>query len=281
MQQIINFLIRNKNFLLFAFLLVLSLVFTIQSHSYHRSKFVNSANWFTGGVYGSVSSIQDYFNLKTYNQQLLEENARLRTLVNASQSSSESIVPLTDVNSPIPADSTVQYTYKPAKVINNNYAKTDNFITLKGGRTNNIQKDQGVITSKGIVGIIDNTSSSYSTVLSILNSNFITQVKLKGSEHFGTLQWEGKDPNVVQVIDMQQQAPVKKGDTIETSGKSAIFPKGIPVGIVQDYTLDNSKNFYTVSVQLMNDMTSLGHVYVIENKARVEIEQLENENYEE
>ena len=281
MQQIINFLIRNKNFLLFAFLLMLSLVFTIQSHSYHRSKFVNSANWFTGGIYGSVSSVQDYFNLKTYNQQLLEENARLRTIVSATKTGDKSIEPLTAANSPIPADSTVQYVYNTARVINNNYAKIDNFITLKGGSSSNIQKDQGVITSLGIVGIIDNTSSSYSTVLSILNSNFTTQVKLKGSEHFGTLQWDGKSPNVVQVIDMQQQAPVTKGDTIETSGKSAIFPKGIPVGVVQDYTLDSSKNFYTLSVKLMNDMTSLGHVYVIENKARVEIEQLENENYEE
>lgn len=281
MQQIINFLIRNKHFLLFAFLLLLSLVFTIQSHSYHRSKFVNSANWFSGGIYGSVSSVQDYFKLKTYNEQLLEENARLREMLKSPNEDNFDLENLTSLTSPIPADTLKKFNYIPAKVLSNNYSKTDNFITLLGGSKSNIERDQGVITSKGIVGTIDKTSSSYSTVLSILNSNFTTNAKLRSSEHFGTLRWDGKDPNVVQITDMQQQAPVKVGDTIETSGKSAIFPKGIAIGTVQSFELDPSKNFYTLSLKLVNDMTSLGHVYVIENKFKDEILQLETGTDEE
>ena len=281
MHQIINFLIRNKHFLLFAFLLMLSLVFTIQSHSYHRSKFVNSANWFTGGVYGSVSGVQDYFKLKTYNQQLLQENARLREMLKSPNEDNLDLELLTTVTSPIPTDSLRKFSYIPAKVLNNNYARTDNFITLLGGSDDSIHKDQGVITSEGIVGIIDKTSSGYSTVLSILNSNFTTNAKLRASEHFGTMQWDGKDPNIVQVIDMQQQAPVKIGDTIETSGKSAIFPKGIPIGTINEFVLDPSKNFYTLSIKLINDMTNLGHVYVIENSYKKEIIVLETQQDEE
>ncbi|AEE19635.1 MULTISPECIES: rod shape-determining protein MreC [unclassified Dokdonia] len=281
MHQIINFLIRNKHFLLFAFLLMLSLVFTIQSHSYHRSKFVNSANWFTGGIYGSVTSVQDYFKLKTYNKQLLEENARLREMLKSPNEDNLDLEVLTDITSPIPSDSLRKFSYIPAKVLNNNYAKTDNFITLLGGSQDSIHKDQGVITSKGIVGIIDKTSSGYSTVLSILNSNFTTSAKLRASEHFGTMQWDGEDPNIVQVIDMQQQAPVKLGDTIETSGKSAIFPKGIPIGTVNEFVLDPSKNFYTLSIKLINDMTNLGHVYVVENSYKKEIIALETQQDEE
>lgn len=281
MHQIINFLIRNKHFLLFAFLLMLSLAFTIQSHSYHRSKFVNSANWFTGGIYGSVSNVQDYFKLKTYNKQLLEENARLREMVKSPNQGNLDVKIITTQTSPIPVDSLRKFSYTPAKVLNNNYSKTDNFITILGGTNDSIHKDQGVITSKGIVGIINKTSGSYSTILSILNSNFTTNAKLRASEHFGTMEWDGKDPNIVQVIDMQQQAPVKIGDTIETSGKSAIFPKGIPIGTVNEFVLDPSKNFYTLSVKLINDMTNLGHVYVIENKAKKEILQLETQGDEE
>jgi rod shape-determining protein MreC len=280
MQQIINFLIRNKNFLLFGFLLLLSLTFTIQSHSYHRSKFVNSANWLTGGVYGSIGGARDYFKLKTYNKQLLEENARLRQLLSPEDALFSAIdtMALARINS---IDTTHQYSYIPAKVINNNYAKTDNFITLLAGSRDNLQRDMGVITSKGIVGIIDKASSKYSTVLSILNTNFTTNAKLRKSQHFGTVQWDGKDPNIIQIIDMQQQAPVVIGDTIETSGKSAIFPKGIPIGTIQSFELDVSKNFYTLSVHLINDMTSLGHVYVIKNTDREEIIQLETSTHEE
>ncbi len=271
MQQIINFLIRNKNFLLFAFLFFLSLVFTIQSHSYHKSKFINSANFLSGGVYESLSSVQDYFHLKTYNQQLLEENARLReneSKLRLLTASVDSLALYTSTES--------QFKYTPAKVLENSYSKTDNIILLKVGRRDSITPEMGVITSQGIVGFIEKTSTKYSTVLSILNTNFKTNVTLRTSDHQGTLEWRGEDPNLVTVIDMQEQAPVKVGDTIETSGKSAIFPKGIPIGTIENFKLDNSKNFYELSVRLFNDMTNLGHVYVIENRDIKEIKALKN-----
>jgi rod shape-determining protein MreC len=78
MQQIINFVIRNKTFLLFLLLFSVSLALTIQSHSYHRSKFINSASALAGGVYGTFNSIDKYFNLKDQNKILVEENKRLR-----------------------------------------------------------------------------------------------------------------------------------------------------------------------------------------------------------
>ena len=268
MQQIISFLIKNKNFLLYLFLLTLSIVFTIQSHSYHRSKFINSANSLSGGIYSRLSSFQDYFKLKTRNQNLIEENARLREIVHAY--SAELVIK--DYASNLDAS----YSFLPAKVIKNSYSKTDNIITIKKGENDDIYADMGVITSKGIVGIIDNTSSGYSTILSVLNSNFQTSAKLRNSNHFGTLKWAGKDPNLVEVSDIQEQAPVAIGDTIETSGRSVIFPEGITIGTVEDKTLDASKNFYTLTVRLVNDMTDLGHVYVIRNKDIEEINELEN-----
>lgn len=274
MQQIINFLIRSKNFLLFAFLFFISLVFTIQSHSYHKSKFINSANFLSGGVYESLSNIQGYFHLKTYNQQLLDENARLRENESVLRSLTNREDSLTIYNTSTES----QFRYIAAKVLKNSYSKTDNIITLKVGRRDSIAPEMGVITSQGIVGFIEKTSTKYSTVLSILNTNFKTNAKLRSSEHYGTLEWDGQNPNVMTVIDMQEQAPVKIGDTIETSGQSAIFPKGIPIGTIENLELDNSKNFYTLSVRLFNDMTSLGHVYVIKNNDLEEINALEENN---
>lgn len=267
MQQIISFLLKNKNFLLYLFLLVLSLVFTIQSHSYHRSKFVNSANALSGGIYSNLSNVRDYFKLKSRNQELIEENARLRKML---QNSDDSKAKTQD--SAVPDGN---FLFVPARVVKNSYSKTDNIITIKKGERDSIVPDMGVITSKGIVGIIDNTSSNYSTILSILNSTFQTSAKLKKSNHFGNLQWNGKNPNLVQVTDIQEQAPVEIGDTLETSGRSVIFPQGIAIGTVQNKTLDASKNFYTLTVRLLNDMTDLGHVYVIKNKDVKEIQELE------
>ena len=78
MQQIINFVIRNKSFLLFLLLFGLAVSLTIQSHSYHRSKFITSANWFSGGLYNGYSSITSYFKLRGENNRLVEENQQLR-----------------------------------------------------------------------------------------------------------------------------------------------------------------------------------------------------------
>tara|TARA_R110002020_G_scaffold205086_10_gene409603 strand:+ start:244 stop:1068 length:825 start_codon:yes stop_codon:yes gene_type:complete len=273
MQQIINFLIKYRNFLLFVFLLFISFVFTIQSHSYHRSKFVNSANFLTGGIYTTIDNINSYFDLRVHNDQLLEENKRLRQkLFNPLDSLSSTIDTVT-------YDSKYQVT--KAKVINNNYSLRDNFLTLKGGRKDSIKQDLGVITSNGIVGIIDKVSNNYSTVISILNSNSQINAKLKKSGHFGILVWDGKDPNLVELIDVQEKAPVAKGDTIITGGMSTIFPEGVGVGTVEDFKLDQSENFYTITIKLFNDMTNIGHVYVIENMDREQIKELEEQTIDE
>lgn len=269
MQQIFNFLIRNKNNILFLLLLSLSLFLTIQSHSFHRSKFLSSANYLTGGIYNWANNIQSYFHLEDYNQRLLEENRQLRnTLAN--------IKDTTSIN--ISTDSLSFdgiYQFRTARVINNNYSKIDNYLTLDKGANSGIEKEFGVITSQGIVGIIDHVSSRHSRVISILNSSSKINAQLKKTYHFGSLVWDGKDPNIVQLVDVPRQAPVQVGDTIVTGGRSLIFPQGIPIGNIAGFSLDNTESYYTVHVKLFNDMTNIGHVYIIENKDKEEIKELE------
>jgi len=270
MQQIINFLIRNKNNILFLLLLSISLFLTIQSHSYQKSKFISSANFVSGGIYSWTSNINTYFNLEEYNLRLLEENQRLRTRLATYEDTLE-IRDYTDTSS-----YEGSYIFRASEVINNNYAKVDNYLTLKSGARDGIERDMGVVTSKGIVGIVENVSPNYSTVISILNSNSKINAQLKKSNHFGTLVWNGEEPNVVQLIDVPAIAPVSKGDTIITGGRSLIFPKGIPIGSIMDYELDPSESYYTIDIELFNDMTNLGYVYVIKSTAQEEIRELQN-----
>jgi len=272
MQQIINFVLRNKTSLLFLLLFFISIALTIQSHSYHKSKFINSANFFTGGIYEGASTISNYFDLKTQNEILVEENNRLRSqLLNNSDSTliAKMIIDSTSYNG--------RYNIQSAKIINNNYASTKNYLTINKGEKDAIKEDLGVITSKGIVGIIDNTSNGYSRVLSILNTKSSINAQLKTSNHIGSLEWNGKSStNIVQLTDISKFAPVREGDTIVTGGQSTIFPQGIPIGSIDSYELDISGDTYTIQVKLFNDMTNLKHVYIIENLDTEEIKQLEN-----
>ncbi|PVW17216.1 rod shape-determining protein MreC [Marixanthomonas spongiae] len=270
MQQIIFFFIRNKNFLLFAVLFFVSVYLTIQTHGYHNGKYVSSANFISGNVFSAKSNVTGYFGLDEQNQRLLEENKRLRTQLEALKSSDESHG----------ADSITipsGFKYKSARIINNTYSKSKNYLTLQKGKKDSVKIDMGVISSKGIIGIVNAVSENFSTVQSILNTESQINARLKKSNHFGTLTWDTKDPNIVQLIDIPRLAPVKFGDTIITGGKSTIFPEGILIGTIQEYNLDEADNYYDLQVKLFNDMTNLKHVYLIENTNSEEILQLENQ----
>ncbi len=272
MQQIINFLIRNKHSLLFLLLLFLSLIFTIQSHSYHKSKFVSSTNFLSGGIYGWQHSISDYFRLKKENQRLLEENEQLHNMVSALgvDSVATKFVDTVSFNRP--------YSFTKARVIKNDYSKIDNYVLINKGEKDSIFPDMGIITDKGIIGIIENTSKNYSRVISILNSNSRINAGLKKSNQYGSLIWNGKDPNIVQLETVPRQALLKEGDTIITHGRSTIFPRGIGIGTIVNYTLDQNKSYYLIDVKLFNDMTNIGFVYAIKNNDAREIKNLENLN---
>lgn len=270
MQNIIAFFLRNRNFFFFLALLSLALIFTFQSHSYHKSKFVNSANWITGGVYESMNNVTSYFNLKEQNKILVEENRKLRDILYSIQEEKpDSII----------KDSTHflnGYKIRTASVIKNSYNRTKNYLTINKGSKDSVLQDQGVITSKGIIGIIDNNSGNYAVVQSVLNSLSEINAQLKSTSHFGTLKWDARDQNIVQLTDIPDIAPITVGDTIITGGRSSIFPKGVPIGTISSFKLDISENYYIINVALFNDMTNIEHVYIIENLNIDEIKQLES-----
>jgi rod shape-determining protein MreC len=273
MQQIISFLDKNKLFILFLLLEVFAVIFTIQSHSFHKSKFVNSANFLSGGIYNKINSFKELLYLKKENERLNEENVYLKNLLGLED---------TEV---VQHDLTVvdtlkykqKYSYAAAKVINNNYRKNNNYLTINKGSNQGLGSDQGVINSKGIVGITKSVSGNYATVLSILNVNSRINAKLLNSDHYGSLSWDNLDYNIVQLLDLPIQADIYRGDTVVTGGKSTIFPEGIPIGTIKDFkTLNN--NYEYINILLFNDMSSIGNIQVIKNFDKTEIQTLEEKS---
>lgn len=269
MQQIIYFFTKFRFFLLFLVLETLAIFFTIQHHSYHKSKFVNSANTITGGFYEKTVAISDFFNLKKENAILNEENTRLKNLLEKKE--------INYSNDFLVMDSskyTEKYEYFAAKIIKNDFTKRNNFLTLNKGNKQGLLTDMGVINGKGIIGVINSASDNFTTVLSILNKNSKINVSLINSDHFGTLIWDGIDYNILQISDIPRQAKLKIGDTIITGGKSVIFPEGIPVGTIKNFKIKNNQ-YQKINVQLFNDMSAISNVQVIKNLKKEELINLE------
>ena len=271
MQQLIYFIRKFKYFLLFILLETIAFIFIIQHHSFHKSKFINSANAITGGIYNSVNSVNDFFYLKSENHRLIKENTLLRNLLNKSELKlNKDTFILNDS-----AKYGQKYKYSYGKIINNNYTKRNNTLTLNKGTNQGMTADLGVINSKGIIGVTKSTSNNYTTVLSILNKNSNINVRLKNSNHYGTLVWNGKDYNILQLIDIPRQAQIKIGDTIITGGKSAIFPEGIKIGAVKNFKFENNQ-YKNIDIVLFNDMSSIGYVQIVKNLERIEQQNLES-----
>lgn len=268
MQQIFSFIIKNSNRILFLLLLGISLFLTIQSHSYHRSKVISSANFLSGGVYERINNVSEYLNLRTQNDALAQENAKLRSLL-FDKKDTASIPKLDSIKGLHPTDIIV------SKVIHNSFNAHENYLTLNSGSAQGVKPDMGVINSLGIVGIVDNTSANYATVVSILNIKSQINAKLKKTDHFGSLSWDGKSTGFVQLTDVPRLAAIRKGDTIVTGGQSVIFPENINIGTIDRIRIDDQTHYYTLDVKLFNDMTNLGHVYIIKSKDREEIINLE------
>ncbi|HKO75797.1 MAG TPA: rod shape-determining protein MreC, partial [Flavobacterium sp.] len=257
--------------ILFLLLLGISLSLTIQSHSFHRSKVISSANFLSGGVYERINSVEEYLHLREQNDELARENANLKSLLFKTQDSVK-IPNLDSIKGVLPKDIIV------SKVIHNSFNVYENFLTLNSGSKLGVKPDMGVINNLGIVGIIDDVSANYSTVISILNLESKINAKIKNSDHFGTLTWDGKNAGFVQLIDVPRLASIRKGDTIVTGGQSVIFPENIGIGTIEKVWIPGDKtHYYKIDVKLFNDMTNLGHVYIIKSENSEEIKNLENQ----
>ena len=268
MQRIINFILRNRSSLLYLLLLIISLGLTIQNNAYHQSRYFNSANWLSGTIYGASFSMTRYFDLKGENERLLEENRRLRLLLFNRESGMDSAA----------LDTTRRdFDVLSASIIKNSYSEANNYLTIDKGSNDGIAQDMAVISTEGVIGIVERASANFASVQSVLNSKSIINAKIGGTDHFGSLTWNREDFRLVQLEDIPRQVPLQVGDTIVTGAMSSIFPEDIPIGVIESFDLQESQSFYAIDVRLFNDMTNLQPVYVILNRNRQEILELESE----
>ncbi len=269
MQWILNILIQYKKSFLFIFLLGIGILFSSYRSAFHQTKINTLGIAFSGKMHDILNSSKSYFELNKLNQNLLEENNELRKqLLYYKQ------------QNPIPNDSNaehlVKYSVKPATVIKNSYSKARNIIILNKGTIDGVTKDMSVIGPKGIIGIINQTSTHYSSVISILHQDFKVNAKLMNSSAFGSLTWGGADPFKMNLEDVPTINPIAKGDTIVTGGMSSYFPKGIPIGVIHKFEKPVSGGYYSIEIELLNNLTDLEYVYIIEHKDRAEILNLQD-----
>lgn len=290
MRNLILFFTRQAHVFLFLFLEIICFYLIINSQNFQKVTFFNSFYELTGNYYESYTNTIEYFRLKRVNDSLRQENARLRNQMTDVyyHLDSQFINPHNKDSFRFPSFSidTVkkdtqhikriqQYEYIPAKVINNSVSKRNNYITFNKGEKQGVEGKMGVITDKGVAGIVKNVSPHFSVALSILHNNFRLSCKIKETGKIGSLNWDGQDPQTVLLEDMPAYYEIEEGQEVMTSQYSRIFPENIPVGKIVNYEAFEGDNFYTIEVRLNVDFRNLREVYLIKNTLRKEQVQLE------
>ena len=231
-----------------------------------------AAHGFLGYFWGVSENIADYASLRTENRHLAEEILRL----------TETITRLEEEAAAAAARDSADYTtawrgkyeFIPAEVIKNSVNKQHNYLIIGKGSDDGVRPQTGIITSRGVIGIVDAVSRHYSYAISFLNSDSSISARIGKDGAAGPMAWDGKGSVNALLREIPLQVKFEEGDTVYTSGFSTIFPPDIPIGRITGSRIVNGATF-EIKVSLFQDFSSVRHVCLVRNRDLDEIMSLE------
>ena len=266
MYNLRRFIIKHHFVILFIVLEVISILLLARSQNFHRNRLVNSTNDVIGKIYEWSGDVNSYFRLSKTNKELAQENALLREQLAVFVDTTQRAYTILECDT--------IYEYIPAQVVNNSTTQVNNYIIINKGKVDGIERDMGVISSKGIVGVVVDVSRHYASVLSLLHSKSFVGVRFKDNQQLGSLRWNTNNYRYGMVEDIPTHIELKKGDTVLTSSHSHIFPEDLMVGIVEDPMPSSSGTLNKAKIAFATDFATLRHVYVIKNLYKPELDSL-------
>jgi rod shape-determining protein MreC len=270
MRNLLNFLARYNNLIIFLILEGLSIYFVVTRNSYHNTRILFAVRRMTYGIEEKINNTRNYLNLRDINKNLAAENVSLKNSIERLVRGENS--PFFSVSDSVYKQ---QYIHTTAEVINNSVTRQKNFFTIDKGALQGIKKDMAVNSTDGVAGVIVGCSDNFSIAMSLLNLDFKLSVRIKSNGYFGSLSWDGRDYRKAVLSEIPQHVSVSVGDTVETTGYSAVFPEGILVGTISDFEKVGG-DFYSIKISLVTDFKKMHFVDVIGNMKKNEQLQLQN-----
>jgi rod shape-determining protein MreC len=271
MRNLINFLLKYINLIIFLILEGIAFYLLGTNNNYHNSRIINGVRGITTGIEKKARNVRTYFVLREINQSLASENISLRNRIE--QLEKQEIQAFFYVSDSVKQQ---QYQFSSATVIDNSVNRQKNYFTLDKGKKDGLTVDMAVTSGDAVAGVIVGCSENFSVAMSLLNLDFRLSARIKSNGYFGSLSWDGRDYSHAILTEIPQHITVNQGDTIETTGFSAIFPEGIMIGPISDFEKTGS-DFYKITVSLMTDFRKLHFVNVIGNLKKAEQFELEKQ----
>ena len=269
MRNLLNFIAKYNNLIIFLILEGIAFFLLSTGNNYHNTKVVKGIRGLTRGIEKQLSNAGTYLHLREMGKSLATENTLLKNRIERLKNKEDHLF-----FSVIDSVYQQQYVWSSAEVVNNSVNRQKNFFTLNKGKLQGLSVDMAVTSDDGVAGVTVGCSDNYSVVMSLLNIDFRISSRIKSNGYFGSLNWEGRDLRHAVLSEIPQHVPVSIGDTVETTGFSAVFPEGIMVGTVNEFEMTGS-DFYRITVLLKTDFKKLHFVDVIGNMRKTEQLELE------
>lgn len=267
MYNLLRFIQKHHFVILFLVLEVLCVVMLTMSQSYHRQKRINTTNDLVGRIYKTGTRVGDYFRLGKINSELAEENAMLRRQLAVVTDTTQGYQQVVNADT--------IYNFIPARVVNSTVNRPNNYIMIDKGRADGVEKDMGVVSPEGIVGIVTDVSSHYASVMSLLHSYSTISVRLKNNDdQLTTLRWETTNYRYGTVDGIPTHMRPQRGDTVVTSSYSYIFPENLMAGTIVELIPSPSGTLNKAKIKYSTDFASLKTVYVIQHTNKAELDSL-------
>lgn len=270
MRNLLEFLSKYYHWLLFVVLEVISFVLLFQFNSYQGSVWFTSANAVVGKLYELEADVESFFSLTKVNKDLTLRNFYLERQVNQLSRLYADLTKDTTIAERNELEFLSRYQLIPAKVVSNSVDRKDNLMTIDRGSKDGVEKDMGVACGNGVVGVVYLVSDHYSIVMPVLNYHSRISCAIRHRGYFGYLKWQGGDASIAYVEDVPRHAKFKRGDWVETSGYSSIFPTGVLVGKIIEVYNSRDGLSYRLKVQLTTDFGNVRDVCVISDKGIAE-----------
>jgi rod shape-determining protein MreC len=266
MKSLFLFLYKFRAFITLILLESLCAFLIIQNSQYHRALYFNSSNTVIGSVLSVSNNVTQYFRLEDINESLASENATLKN----------NFREFSELPDSIQYDSTRKFNYLRARIIDNSVDLRNNIITIDVGAKDGIKKDMAVIGGGGIIGKTRYISNNFTLVTSLLHTSSMVPALVKDKVNICTVQWDGTDPYIVDLLYVPRHYSLVVGDTVLTSGYSGIFPENLTIGYISSIDLSDDEPFFNIKVKLANDFYKVAYVEVAESVNLPEIDSLQN-----
>lgn len=271
MERLLRFFYEYRAFFTFLSLEIFCAWLIVQNNQYQNVQYFNTSNRLAANIIGFSQGVREYFSLRNINKQLAEENAELRRKLEQRNQSLYSLE-VHELKDPAIIN---RFDYVSAKVVANSTNMLKNFITINKGSDNGIEPGMAVISSVGAVGKVKSVSPHFAVLMSILNVDEHISSVIKRTGHFGTVQWDGGDPRIVNLKFIPRHVKPLEGDTVVTSGYNAVFPEGILIGVIRQVRLSEEAPFYDIQVELTQDFGKLAFVEIVKSNLKAEKDSLE------